>query len=195
MTLQDVANYIRSILDEPSQTILTDNDFLYYARQSLWKVYDLITQTGFPYYLTKTEISVSKGTNEYSLPSDFGKIDDVIFEDYHLVQANQYTTMEGTPEYYVVTENSILLFPIPDEDGTLTVYYHKKPTPPAQLSDTINIPELAERLFILDMLIQCATKGGYDTSPWLQQYLIEERNFKGQLMRDGSLIRVQKRGF
>lgn len=100
---------------------------------------------------TTSTVTKVAGTATYTLPTDFlratGLVDvtDDIDLEYRedpneLRLLNQGTVNRGTPVLYSFSEGGLLLYPVPDASGSLTLTYYKRPTDMSADGDTSILP-------------------------------------------------------
>lgn len=98
-----------------------------------------------------TSITTVASTQSYAYPSntiairrieyDGEKLKQISFrEDDALTLSNSTSTVEGTPQYYYLWDDTIYLRVIPDAAKTLTVYRFKEPTILTTSSTAFSIP-------------------------------------------------------
>lgn len=118
-------------------------DLLYQAEMEL-STYALTIET------TDSSTTTVAGTREYTIPTralaikrvtyDGQKLKKISFrEDDELTVFDEDETGQGTPLYYEIWDDSILLRPLPDDTKTLKYYYYGEPAI-ITVTDTIETP-------------------------------------------------------
>lgn len=97
----------------------------------------------YPTFIVKKEIPVTMGNGTYAIPADCqqSNIEIVLVGNTEYI----YSEVKERPEYrsFTVLEGNMVLYPIPQTDGTMTLYY--KPTPvDLTVNDMANKPVIPE---------------------------------------------------
>ena len=127
----------RTYVNETDTTVVPDATVDRYLRAGLER---LNRRVG--YYFKDTSVTIVDGTQEYSLPTDFVKIEFIYWNgqrlnpaggtDRWIADGEQWTTATGAPEEYVIYGDKLVLYPIPDAnsvaaDSTLQVRHIATP--------------------------------------------------------------------
>lgn len=96
--------------------------------------------------LTSTTVTTVSGTSVYSLPTDFARLESLVYtanaSPLHPVSfqwLDTYTSASGTPSLYALDDLGINLYPTPDAVYSLKLRYQKDP---ADMSADADIPTL-----------------------------------------------------
>ena len=142
LTLLDMRKLVREGLGGLDEQDLTDPDLDMLLNMSYWEI-----ESRFPFEEknARTEFVTVVGTNEYSIgtmevasatlldaiQSISVMKDDQSYklqrmsEDYYDEQYNSNTDHQSIPRYYVRRDDTIVLWPVPDEIYTMRLYYLK----------------------------------------------------------------------
>ena len=182
MNVEEAVKYLRyNILDDVSDivtdwTTIDEDDLA--ANQFLWTNEELVgyineaqIEAARRSLLIQdvTTISITNGVAEYALPSTVLKIKQAILSsngkeifprelmDFSGMQ--NWTTLEGTPIYYIKdwTTGYIRLYRTPDADNTLTLYIYRLPTTTLSWDNSDASFEIQDQ-YIIPMLDYAAYK-------------------------------------
>ncbi len=156
VTLTTALTNIRSLLDEPNPQFWANSELTQWineacaeaARKAEWK-------------RVIANIDVDSGMQQYTAPSDVYRIYRIEFQpdasiDTYTVEFRGYMEMDqiwginqqwpaSYPLYYTMWKvpptMTIILYPVPSQNGTLNVYYYQQITPVSSGSDDLDILE------------------------------------------------------
>lgn len=131
-----------------------------------------IFETNWDFYLTKQQITLSAGTDDYSLTSGVKdialvrctsgyerKLRQVKYEEYSAIVQNQ--SGSSTPMFYSLhkfgAETKMTFIPGPGAEELIDVWYFREPEFPARNSDVVDIPRFLERPLILLARVEVAS--------------------------------------
>lgn len=120
----------------------------------------------YPTFLTKKEIPLSQGNNTFPLPADCqqSRIETLLIGEWEYV----FKEVEERTEHrtFTVTDNQVLVYPVPSENVTVYLYY--KPTPidlkEADLNSVPVFPEDFQELLVFG--------GAYRVAQRIQDYAL-----------------------
>ena len=130
---------------------------------AVYEGWDVITGKWLDYYTTNTQISVSSGTDNYAVPTDFYKLRALWILDgsrywklrpIDLDAAHEYTgdTVGNKQSYrYRIMARSIYIAPVPASAETLRLYYIPIKTEMTSDSDSITLDVPIELKYILSI--------------------------------------------
>lgn len=184
---------VRSLLDEPSDALLSDEEILSFANRVLPSVAVIAVEAGNPFYLEDTTVSANS-EGDYELPSSVWILEAVIYPFYgrQVALSPHYTTNYGynsafynlssltRPPVYKVYANKIVLIPKPSSPPDVTLLYHRRPSTITSSGD-IDVPVELEQVLLLQTTIYSAIKAGYSTAELEQKRLLEERRARSAL--------------
>lgn len=147
------------------------------------------------------------GTQEYAFPTyaiaikrvtyDGGKLEPISFrEDDALTMNNQALTSKGTPQYYAVWNQTIILRPLPDAAKTLKVYAYVEPQLIAAATATIEVPTRCQMRLVDFIVSDMAAKdqnfqmAKYYSDRW-EAYKIKEKVFTRKRLRADGFAAVK----
>src|SRR6185437_551490 len=73
VTLQDIVNRARILADQRDASFIADSEALDLINETYPELYDELVSIDDNYYSTTTSFTVSSGTTDYPLPTDFYK--------------------------------------------------------------------------------------------------------------------------
>lgn len=147
------------------QTLVESDDLTDAKVDNLFNqaIRDVSVRFPWPFLAASTTIAVTNATDTYALPSDVDRIEVLLKADYRQPLFEQAassafhidgaTPSTGSPSWFFLWGESIVLRPQPDGNETLTLYYYKKPT---MMTDDSHTPEWAEQFhyLITDFVMQ-----------------------------------------
>ena len=162
----------------------------------------LIAEIDFRVAFTSTALSVASGYPTYYLPSNFQRVYNVTFEQSdgtaQVVTETPFTELDrlpqdttGQPERYGLASQSgsdtILFWPVPDGDYTVTVRFYGLPGEMTDGDDTPLIPEQWQDLLVRYALVKCYEReNDYNSAQYHRGvYEIDKERAKGQAQHDG----------
>lgn len=165
---------------EISDVYVTDTVMDSWINSAIKDLYDHILTVNQDYFVSvSNNISISSGTDSYSLPSDFAHLlrTEVLYqgdndwrplERFMLSERSNYTYFDGTKLNwrYRVMGDLLYISPVPTESGTVRLWY--VPVPPT-LSDDADTEDFIfgwDEYVILDCLIRHAQKEESDHMPF-----------------------------
>lgn len=155
-TLTDILGDVRDRLDEEVARRWDDTQLTRWINEG---ARDIARRTEvLQDRLTTTAVA---GTQEYTLPTDMVRVYRVEFvptgatstytldyRDFNSLDGvwwSQKTTRKGTPFLYTIwgfpPSAKLILYPIPDPGGTITVYYYRLPVEAVNGGDNLELPE------------------------------------------------------
>jgi hypothetical protein len=169
---------------------VSDNQLTSFVNTSLAALRDLVAKNDPSHFVTYSDITVSSGTREYSLPATFYKVvgvdahDAVATEDgyYVLDHFNWEERYDSTPtsskQYtrYHIRGDKIYFHPTPTWSGTVRLEYIPTFTELSDPTDTFDLFNHWHEWVILDCAVKCCAATGKDPQIFLaQQAKAEER--------------------
>lgn len=132
-TLSDlIQQCVDEIKTDPNKKIWSDDLWTYYINQAIRQIekdggYDWDVNDGY------NELSLIGGIQEYDLPSDFVKLENVYIDTSVLSQTNKnYVLSLGTatsrPNQYYIRGSKIGFYSVPDSSYTAKMLYKRKTT-------------------------------------------------------------------
>jgi hypothetical protein len=183
-TVQDVFNKVDRDLDLQNEDFVNDTEFFTYVNDALRDLVATMIKLGVDdrYYMTKANLSLIQGTEEYSLPANIyaNKILRVVyssqsdiyaikrirgkyeFEMYH--DANR--TPASNPKYKYMLLNSgattgykLLLVPTAQETSSnVVIWYVREHDKPLLMTDVVDCPEEFIQFVIQHVKVSCIKK-------------------------------------
>lgn len=149
---------------------------------SIVSLRDIVISSDPSHFMARDDISVSSGTREYDLPSDFYRMVGVSYIDpadsdgYKVMDVYNFEERYGADNSavdetrYHVRNGKIQLLPVPSTSFEIRVEYIQKPTALADPSDSFELGNgFWGEWVILDCLVKCAAATGTDPSVYLTQ--------------------------
>lgn len=149
--------------------------------QSIAELYDLLINADPDYYLSSDDISVTSGTANYALASDFYKAVGVDVQDtdsnwyvmrkFNFAERNQLqdTGTERLDARYRIMGSNLRLRPTPAWTGTVRLWYIPAPTVLTSDSDTFDGISGWEEFVIVDGIIKARVKDEEDITDVMAQ--------------------------
>ena len=155
-TAIDLADMRRSNFIDQAGTAGTE--LIRYANLAYRDLYAQIVMSKEHYFTTNASIAVIAGTDSYSLPTDFYKLDGV---DLALDNSGRYLTLQpfmfkernkfrsglalstapfGMVMRYVLVGDNIRFIPLPSQSATIQLWYTPEPETLATFADYIHVP-------------------------------------------------------
>ena len=146
MNVSDVTNRVKRLFGDEAGIQISDTDIIRWINDGQAQIVldneGLLEATGFT--------STVADQSQYDLPVDMSTLHSVSYKNRRLsgLSFNEYNesigddTRTGPPQYYMVWNNKLKLYPVPDstEEGSLTIYYQKQPDDVSTLSDSLTVP-------------------------------------------------------
>lgn len=154
MNVTDVANRVKRTFGDEAAVQITDTDIIRWINDAQEKIVlenrGLMESTG--------TANVVAGTADYTAPTDLLDLRSLLYKGFRVkamsfAEFNEYLDgfrapastspySRGIPEIFMVWNNTITLFPTPNESITdgLTIYYLRHPAQVATLADNLSVP-------------------------------------------------------
>ena len=132
MTPAEILSQARSQFDDPSSAFITDTEGYAYIWQGLYELCDKSDVR----QISDTSITTVNGTSEYTMPSDFIKVQNMTWNGDLILRKNiedfQATTgsnpSSGNPQWYQWWGKVLTLTPTPTSAQTVKIYGFGRPT-------------------------------------------------------------------
>lgn len=195
MQLSDLQTLVSTWVDDSSNgyfTLTILNVFLNNAQRECQK---RLLEAGQNYYTKTQQATTVLNQQEYSMPSDFIKL-----QRFYIVvsgtapnesqQTLEYITEgeadlippgSGLPSAYNIRKTSFLLYPIPDQAYTMRMDYAGLVVDMAAASDVPDAPAQFHEYIAILATIDCLLRDGRDASLWL-----EKKRFYEELMKQNA---------
>lgn len=148
-----------------SQTLVESDDYTDDKVNNLINqaLRDVSVRFDWPYLAKIDTIAVTGAQDTYALPSDTSRVEAVLLEGQAqplnevapsvALREDGTTPGSGTPTWYFLWGNNVVLRPVPSASGTLTIYYYRTPT---TLTNDGSSPEFAEQFhyIVADFVMQ-----------------------------------------
>lgn len=124
---------------------------------------DVSVRFDWPYLAKIDTIAVTSGTDTYALPADADRLQAFLVADSTAplkevaaataLSAEGLSPSTGTPSFFFLWGEEVVLRPIPDADTTLSVYYFRTPV---LMTDDAHVPEFAAQFhyILTDFVMQ-----------------------------------------
>lgn len=129
MTYLDFLAQIRRELEEPSEGVWADASILVWTNQA---VRDFAKRT----HVERDEVyaTTTIGEHLYEMPEYTLEPVQVFYDNLPLqrVDIDQFSTLaesSGTPSYWAATNTALMLWPVPDSEGTIRYFRYRYPDP------------------------------------------------------------------
>ena len=171
VSLTELRTLTRQRADMENSQFVTDTELTRYLNNSWGELYNLIVENfNEDYYTTSTTISLSSGTDSYSLPSDFYKMRgvDLVVTSTESVPLRRYNWAERTRnsvtvrarDYrYRIQKGSIIFTPLPSTNDSIKIFYIPDPrklesvTPSAVTRGTTTTYTVSSHSFVADDVV------------------------------------------
>ena len=139
VTLTELRTLTRQRADMENSQFVDDTELTRYLNNSWGELYNLIGENfNEDYFTTSTTISLTSGTDSYSLPSDFYKLrgvdlvvtstESVPLRRYNWAQRTRNSLTVYARDYrYRLQKNSIVFTPVPSTSDSIKVFYIPSP--------------------------------------------------------------------
>ncbi len=155
MTRLELRNYVLYWLDDLEGGYFTPVQVNAWLNRSLREVQKQLIQAGEMWYLRCATVTTAINRREYQLPQDFLKshrlqytlegsgVNEVVqvIKPASLNSQDFYGKGAGTPEIFVLRQNSFQLFPAPDQATTLELEYSYRIADMEDDGDTPDVPD------------------------------------------------------
>ncbi len=157
---------VEDIITEVVSHQFSRSQYEVYIRGQINNGMDYITlQTDFRDFFDTEAISAVPGTNEYTLPSDFQRLYDVItvadngeiiplYQD-SLIEFETRPPANEDPTHYIIKGNKLLLWPTPSNAQTVSLRYYRTPASISSNGETPELPARYHRLLVSYCLWHC----------------------------------------
>lgn len=148
-TLSDLRSKLRAEMKtDPSGKIWGDSQITDFANQAYLQI-QVDGQFNWPANQgTSGIVSLTQGTREYSLPSDFGRLELAMLSTTKLWEIDftdailrNPTSSQSTPSTYYIRASNMGFDPVPSGTATVTLYYRKVLTSLSADADLIAFPD------------------------------------------------------
>jgi hypothetical protein len=196
LNVQDVATRVKRVFGDEAGVQITDDDIIRWINDAQEHI--VMENEGLMEATATADVVVSQ--SDYDVPADFSVLRSLKYNGYRLkvmsfAEFNEYIDGysaptgvtpygPGIPEIFMVWNNKISLFPVPNTSltGGLSIYYIKHPTPVASLGDDLSVP-----LQYHNSIVKFCLKQAYD---------MDEDFSKSQMMKseiDQELMKLNDR--
>lgn len=169
MNVQDVVTRVKRTFGDEAGVQITDQDIIRWINDAQQEIG--INNEGL--MEARATANVVQNQTEYDVPADFSVLRSLKYNGYRMkslsfAEFNEYVDGysaapgvspygPGIPEYFMVWENKITVFPKPNTDlvNGLTIYYIKTPQSVGTLADGLTVP-LTYHNSIVDYCLQQA---------------------------------------
>ena len=139
VTLTELRTLTRQRADMENSQFVDDTELTRYLNNSWGELYNLIGENfNEDYFTTSTTISLTSGTDSYSLPSDFYKLrgvdlvvtstESVPLRRYNWAQRKRNSLTVYARDYrYRLQKNSIVFTPVPSTSDSVKLFYIPSP--------------------------------------------------------------------
>lgn len=139
VTLTELRTLTRQRADMENSQFVDDTELTRYLNNSWGELYNLIGENfNEDYFTTSTTISLTSGTDSYSLPSDFYKLrgvdlvvtstESVPLRRYNWAQRTRNSLTVYARDYrYRLQKNSIVFTPVPSTSDSVKLFYIPSP--------------------------------------------------------------------
>lgn len=157
-------------------------ELMLYVNMAYKDLYAQICMSKETYFTIGTPISITSGTDTYSLPDDFYKLDgvDLILDSsgravtlrpFQFAERNKFksglsltTAPFGAVYRYMIRNNKITMVPIPSQSATITCWYTPEPVVIADTSTALGLPIGGDEYMSLYLACLMLTKEESDCS-------------------------------
>lgn len=174
-TLAQLRTLVRQRADRENDPHVTDTEINSYISASYGELYDLLVQSGLPYFKATQTIVTTGSSNPYALSSDFYAMIRVWYKagtdtwwplrEAHPREVHRFLALTGTRRAvaYEVTGttpagDSLELFPIPPAGQTYEVRYFPRPLDLTTDADVVDGVSGWEEFIVVDAALKCLTK-------------------------------------
>lgn len=188
MTIQSIVDTAIDLADMRNSKFIdqsgtADSELIRYANIAYRDLYNTIIQANNQYFTTSYNISILGGTDEYSLPADFYKLDGVdlqidasskryltlrpfMFQERNKFRSGLAFTNSpyGQVFKYLMVGSKIRFLPIPSMSGTVVLWYTPTPTVITSLTDTVEVMVGGDEYLSLTIAMAMLAKEESDTS-------------------------------
>lgn len=167
----------------------TDDMLTRNVNQSIAELYDLLVSVSPDYFLSSDDISVSSGTANYALVSDFYKCVGVDVQDssnwhslrrFNFAERNQMQQgggVEKTGTRYRVMGSNLRLRPTPNWTGTVRLWYIPAPSVLSEDTDTFDGVSGWEEYVIVDCILKAKVRDEED----IQEVMAQKQILVGRI--------------
>jgi len=188
MTVQSIVDTAIDLADMRNSKFIdqsgaADSELIRYANIAYRDLYNTIIQTDNQYFTINYNISIIGGTDEYSLPADFYKLDGVdlqidatskrfltlrpfMFQERNKFRSGLAFTNSpyGQVFKYLLSGSKIRFLPIPSMSGTVQLWYTPAPTVITSLANTVEVMVGGDEYLSLTIAMAMLAKEESDTS-------------------------------
>jgi len=180
VTLATLRQRIRQRANMENSQFVTDSEIDGYINDSIARLYDLIIDhRGEQYFESEQNITLTKGTSEYDLPSDFYKV--VSLEDdsgFPIDTFNRRDYLHKSRHIKYNIMNNKLKFNRNDYSGNVKLWYVPLAPTLSDDADTADFYNGWDRFVIVDAAIVCLNKEESDTSQLERELMTLERRIQ-----------------
>lgn len=187
MTLQEIIKAVRDELLEPTPGFWSDEEITRWINEANNELTEKAKVEAAPYTFTTTA-----NTSNYSLPSDLYQIKLIKINDNKIYPASidvLNSSVIGFPIYYVVFNNQLYFYPIPDDTYTVRLYYYKKAN---QLVNTTDVPVLPERYHYLLKLYAISQAKRKADDPAYIVYYNDYLSGKNDMIQNSKIYQIDR---
>lgn len=187
MTLQEIIKAVRNELLEPTPGFWSDEEITRWINEANNELTEKAKVEAAPYTFTTTA-----NTSNYSLPSDLYQIKLIKINDNKIYPASVdvlNSSVIGFPIYYVVFNNQLYFYPIPDDTYTVRLYYYKKAN---QLVNTTDVPVLPERYHYLLKLYAISQAKRKADDPAYTIYYNDYLSGKNDMIQNSKIYQIDR---
>jgi len=197
MTLTNLLTYCSDLLDDPNNTYFTTTNLTLRLNLALRELQKRLISANEQWYMTCATASMVAGQRNYALPSDFlslirldyitqGSGDTATTQKLFEITPNQVdliTDVSGDPQFYVLQQSSIALYPTPTSVRTLHIYYAYYVADMVNGSDIPDAPAQFHEYIAILAARDCYIKDGRSIQP-IEQKLMEYEKLLKELAEE-----------
>lgn len=188
-TFNQLKERIRSDLADRIPVTFLDEELFQYAIEGANVIYNYVAQAQPSFLETKIETTLSKGSDQISLPSDClflsslwvtdssGYTTPIVHVGKHTIM--EYSALSGKPQYYTVYGTTIQVAPKASTDFTVTMFYVPVYTPPTSFDADLGISSIFDTLIVEYVIIRAHNRN-------TRQPVVEQQffNLKSETLRN-----------
>ena len=155
MNFGEQKNLVAFWLDDLSFGYFTEAQIERWLNQAQREVQKMLLQAGENFYLKVAYTTLVANQGDYALPDDFLKVqrlelvnqgtfpneDTTELDNITLSQKNIAGNNTGTPSFFYLTKNRLVILPTPDSAKRINLYYSQKVSDLTADGETMDIPE------------------------------------------------------
>jgi hypothetical protein len=195
MTFLELREYSLSLLDDLQGTYFTPVQMNRWLNNALKEVQKLLILAGQNYYIKCVTTPLVTYQRDYVLPQDFEHLHrlEIItggtvpnetsfaLQPITLNQQDMVPQQTGTPIYYYIKQNRLVLLPAPSVNYTIRLYYSYQAADMILDTDTPDVPEYFHEFIGILAVIDGMLKDGRDITP-----IVSKREYYEKMLKDSS---------